>query len=132
MGVLLLKFDSFRCCGEGAEGSHGVLEVEYLGVAVVLVIHAAQHGIGIQHGLLCFHTVIFHQFACQTDPGTLMESADLCLRVGLQLAGSGLCLSGLDVELAFKNIGRAKGTYTGLIPLNGCQIINSEIDKHVP
>ena len=108
-----------------------MLEIEHLGVAVVLVIHATQVGIGIQHGLPGFHPVIFHQFSCDTDPGSVVESRNFRLGIGQQLSGSGLYLTGLDVELAFKDMGSTERTDSGLVTLHRCQIINTPSFKNL-
>ena len=77
----LSEFDRLRCGSEGIESCGCILEVEYLRVTVVFVVHLPQTGIGIQHGLPGFHTVILHQLACDTHPCTMVESADFSLGI---------------------------------------------------
>ena len=47
--------------GEGAEGGFSFGEEEHCRVVVVLVVHSPQSRIGIQHGLLYLHPLIFHE-----------------------------------------------------------------------
>jgi len=123
--VTVSEFHRFRGSRKGREGSLGVLEVEDLGVAVVLIVHIPQTGVGVQHGLPCFYPVILHQLAGDPHPNAIVESADLRLGIGHQLPGGRLDLAGLDVQLALKNVGCAKGSHPGLIALHGCQVINA-------
>ena len=86
--MLILKYNRFRGTAKGREGSHRIFEIKYLGVAVVLIVHIAQVRIGIQHGLLGFHTAILSQFTGHADPGTLMERRKLHLGIGNDLPGA--------------------------------------------
>ena len=121
------EFDRFGGCCEGGEGSDGVLEVENLGIAVIFIVHSAQVGVGVQHGLLSLDPVIFSQFTGNANPGALMECADFYLGVSQNLLGARFDLTGLDVQLTLENMGGAKGTDSGLITLDGCQIVNTGI-----
>ena len=114
---------NFRSCSKGAEGGYGVLQIQHLGVAIVLVIHIAQAGVVIQHGLLGFYAVILHQFSGNAQPHAVLESANLALGVGGQLFGHGLGLAGLDIQLALENVGRAEGADAGLVTLHGGQVV---------
>ena len=53
-----LKPYHLRLMGEAAEGGGGVLEIENLGIAVILVIHTAKVRIGFQHGGPGFPAVV--------------------------------------------------------------------------
>ena len=58
-------------------------------------------------------------------PLAVLEGAYLGLGVGLKLFVYVLDLACLDVELALKDLGGAKGAYVGLVTVNCCQIICS-------
>lgn len=123
--ALVLEFVDLGSCGEGAEGGDGVLQVQHLGVGVVLVVHGAQVGVLIQHGLLGLHAVILHQFGSNAQPHAVLEGAYLALRVGGQLLGHRLGLAGLDVQFALEDVCGAERADTGLVALYGGQIVNT-------
>ena len=97
------------------------MEIEHLSVAVVFVIHAAQAGVGVQHGLFGLDPVILHQLSGDADPAALMECADLHLGVGQDLLRAGLDLAGLDVQLVLENVGSAEGADAGQIGRASCR-----------
>ena len=55
---ILSELNGFRCGGEGGEGGDGAAEIQHLSVAVVLVVHSAEIGIGVEHRLLRFKAVV--------------------------------------------------------------------------
>ena len=120
-----LELVNLGSCGEGAEGSDGILQVQNLSIGVVLVIHSTQVGVLIQHGLPGFHTVILHQLGGNAQPHAVLEGGDFTLGVGSQLLGHRLGLSGLDVQLTLKDMSGTKGTNAGLITIHGGQMVNS-------
>ena len=122
-----LELNGFGCFCKGTESSSGIFEIEYLGIAIVFVVHMSEIGVGIQHGFLSFKPVIFHKFTGQADPLSAMESTDLRLGICQKLMRGGLDLAGLNVQLAFENMCGAKGTDTGLITFDGGQIIYTSI-----
>lgn len=116
------KLDHFRLMGERTNGSHTILEVEHLSVSIICGIHLLQTRIGIQHRFSCFHTVILYQFAGNANPLAAFECAQLCFRIGMQLLGNILLLASLDVQLAFKNMCRAKRAHSRLVAFDRCQV----------
>ena len=117
-----LELYDFRCRCKRRESGSSVLEIERLGIVVILIIHSPQIGVGIQHGFLSFDPVILYQFTGNANPGTLMESRDFHLGVSHDLLRTGFDLAGLDVQLTIENVGGAKRTDTGLITFHRCQI----------
>lgn len=94
-------------------------------LGVVLVIHAAQVAVVVQHGLLGLHAVVLYQLAGHAQPHAVLEDADLALGVRGQLPGHGFGLAGLDVQLPIEDVGGAEGANAGLIPLHGSQIVGA-------
>ena len=74
--------------GKRADSSHTILEVEHIRVAIICGIHLLHSRISIQHRLSCFNTVIFYQFAGNTNPLAALECTQFCFRVGMQLLGN--------------------------------------------
>ena len=70
---------------KGADGRSSVLHIEHLRVAIVLVVHMAEVGIGIEHGFLGFNAVILDELARYANPRTVLECTDLCLRICREL-----------------------------------------------
>ena len=122
---LSLELNGFGCFCKGTESSGGIFEIEYLGIAIIFVVHMSEIGVGIQHGFLSFEPVIFHKFTGQADPLSAMESADLRLGIFQKLMRGGLDLASLNVQLSVKNIGSAKGADTGLITFYCGQIVDA-------
>lgn len=120
-----LEFVNLGSCGEGAEGGDCVLQVQHLGVCVVLVVHGAQVGVLIQHGLLGLYAVILNQLGGNAQPHAVFEGADLALGVGGELLGHGLGLASLDVQLALEDVGGAEGADAGLVAFHSGQIVNT-------
>ena len=121
--AILSKLNHFRLMGECTNGSHTIFEVEHLSVAIICGIHLLQSRIRIQHGLSCFHTVILYQFASDANPLATFKCTQFCFRIGMQLLGNILLLASLDVQLAFKNMCRAKRTHSRLVAFDRCQVI---------
>ena len=90
---------------------------------VIRAVHRLQAGHLVQHGGLGLPPVVVHQFAGNTKPDSVMECADLCLRIHRQLFGNGFPFPRLDIQLPFKNQGGAEGPHAGLVPLHRRQII---------
>ena len=107
---LISKYNSFRCAAKGREGGNRILEIEYLGIVVILVIHTAQIRIGIQHGLFGLDPTVLSQLTCYTNPSTLMEGRQLHLGIGNDLAGAGLYLTGLQRRRPCERIFRPDGS----------------------
>ena len=122
---MTLKLTHLRCCGKGAEGGDGVLQIQHLCVGIVFVIHGAEIAVFIQHGLLGFNAVIFHKLCCHTQPHTVLEGAELALGICSKLLGDGLDFAGLDVQLPLENVSGAEGTDAGLIAFHGGKIIDT-------
>lgn len=99
----LSKLDYFRLVGKRTDGSHTILEVEHLSIAIICSIHFFQTRIGIQHRFSRFYTIIFYQLARNANPLAAFECAQLCFRIGMQLLGN-ILLASLDVQRsAFQN-----------------------------
>ena len=99
------EFYGARGRGEGAECRLGGFEIQYLGVVIRCGIHRLQLRILCEHVLLCLETVIADQLARYAQPDAVLERADLCLRVRLNLLRDCLDLAGLDI----KPNGRTRG-----------------------
>ena len=93
------------------------MEIERLSVAVVLIVHPPQIGIGIQHRLFRFRPVVLHKLPRDTDPAALIKSRNLNLGIVQNLFRARLDLTGLNVQPALKNMSRTKRPNTRLIPL---------------
>ena len=114
-----------RSRSKGTESGYGVLQIQDLGVAIVLIVHRSQTWIVIQHGLLGFHAVILHQLGGNTKPHAILESTNLALGVGGNLTGHRLGFAGLDIQLALKDMDGAEWANTRLIALCGGQIVSA-------
>ena len=108
--------------GKRADSSHTIFEVEHLCVAIICGIHL-QTRIGIQHRFSRFYTIILYQFASNTNPLAAFECTQLYFRISMQLLGNILLLASLDLQLAFKNMCRAKRTHSRLVAFDRCQVI---------
>lgn len=113
--------------GETAEGSLGILEVEYLGVGILGLVHGLEARIGVQHVNLGFQAVVFHQSAGDSNPfiTSLVHGANLDPGISSYLLGNVLGLASLNVQLAFEDFCGAEGTNLGLITIDGCQEIGA-------
>ena len=101
------------------------MHIEHLCVAIVLVVHSAEVGVGIQHGFLYLKAVILDQLARHANPRAFAKSANLCLGIFRKLMARWLNLACLYVELTLKLVDRTEGTHSGLIALNGCEVVNT-------
>ena len=116
------KLDYFRLMGERTNGSHTILEVEHLSVSIIYGIHLLQTRIGIQHRFSRLNTVILYQFTGNTNPLATLECTQLFFRISMQLLGN-ILLTSLDVQLAFKNMCRAKWAHSRLVVFERCHVI---------
>ena len=106
----LSKLDYFRLMGKRTDGSHTILEVEHLSIAIICSIHFFQIRIGIQHRFSRFYTIIFYQLARNANPLAAFECTQLCFRVCVQLLGNILLLTSLDVQLASSSLNTASAS----------------------
>ena len=123
--------DRNRSLGKRRYCCNGVLKVIDNGIAVTGLIHSRELRISVQHRLLGFYPVIFNQFTGYPDPLSVLERADLDLRIGLDLLCDILSLAGLYIKLSFKNVNRSKGPYSRLVALNSRKIIDSRLLKKI-
>ena len=121
------ELDGLRRLGEGGEGRGPVGEVQDLGVAVVLVVHPTEGGVGVKHVLFGLDPLVGGQLPGDPEPFAVHEGAELDLRVFVDLPGYGLDLAGLDVEPPLKQVYGAKGPDPGLIALHGGEVIGPRL-----
>ena len=108
--AILLELDHFRLMGERTNGSHTILKVEHLSVAIICSIHLLQSWISIQHRFSRFNTVILYQFTGNANPLAAFECTQLYFRISMQLLGSILLLASLDVQLASSSLNTASAS----------------------
>ena len=118
---MFLQFYRFRRFRKGIERRFAILEIQHDGIVVVLVVHASEAWILVQHVLLGFYSVVRDQSAFQSEPSAVLEAADLGIRVFQKLSVAVLFLSGLNVELSFKFLGRSKRSDSWLIAFYCCK-----------
>ena len=77
----ILELNHNGCAAEGADGRRCVLHIEHLRVAVVLVVHTAKVGIGVEHGFSRFKAVVLDKLARYANPRAVLKCADLRLGI---------------------------------------------------
>lgn len=94
-----------------------MLEVEHFSVTIICGVNLLRFRISIQYGLSHLNTVIFYQFARNTNSLTVLERMQFCFRVGMQLLENVLPLSSLDYSLSSKACAVPSGCTLGRSPL---------------
>ena len=61
------------------------MHIEYLCVAVLLVVHIAKVEVDVEHGFSRFKAVILDKLARHANPCAVIECADLCLVICCEL-----------------------------------------------
>ena len=69
--------------------------------------------------------VIADELTGEADPGTVLECAELNFRVSPDLFGDAFDLTGLDIELTLEDFNGTEGADTGLIALDGSEVIGT-------
>ena len=82
-----------------------------------------------EHVDLRFAAVVADECSGDADPFVtgLVHGTDFDLAILLDLLGAVLGLAGLDVELAFENVGGAEGAHTRLVTIYGRQKVGAAI-----
>ena len=73
------------------------------------------------------HAVVLNGLRAHAQPRLAVEGAQLHLGVCRHLAGDGLDLAGLDVEVALKQVHRAKRAHVRLVPVDGGEVIRAAL-----
>lgn len=100
-------------------------EAEHCRVGIVLVIHAAQVGIGVQHVPLCLHATIHREPTAHAEPIGSLARLDLNRGIGHNLLEHILPLAHVKVEPALEQVNRPKGAHMQLVTRDGSQMIRA-------
>ena len=74
--------------------------------------------------LLGSNVIVVNKSACKSQPFFAVEAAEFYLG-SVCLLENVFAFAGLDIELAFEKIDGSEGPYSGLIDIDGCQIVCS-------
>ena len=121
---LISKLNNNRSVHKRTDGRDCVFHIKYLRIAVVFIVHTAKIRICIKHRFSRFNTVVFNEFAGNTNPRPIFERTKFCFWIYRKLTARRFYFARLYVEFAFKLIHRSKWTNSRLLPLNCCQIIH--------
>ena len=102
LGVSLLEVYLIRLVSECANAGFGILQIVDCRVVIVLIVHATEPRIGIQHSLLYLHARIFHQCGSDAQPlaRRCIKSTDSHLGISSNLLSYVLPVAILAIRLA--------------------------------